>query len=235
MGDHRWPELASDDARLLLVPIGSCEQHGPHLPLCTDTLVAEAVAAAVAADRPDALVAPSVGVAASGEHQGFPGTLSVGTAIMTAIAVEISRSALPEPVAKPAAPFAAVLFLNAHGGNADALAEAERTASGEGRRVAVWHAKVDGADLHAGDAETSLMLHLHPDRVSMELAKAGPPADLPGLQAALRRYGVSEVSPNGVLGDPRAATADKGAELFSALVASAQRAAVRLLGSPSGT
>src|SRR6185503_566786 len=74
--DMTWPEVA--DRPLLCIPVGSCEQHGPHLPLHTDTIVAEALAARLAASRADVVVGPSLTVTASGEHAGFPGTLSLG-------------------------------------------------------------------------------------------------------------------------------------------------------------
>src|SRR4030081_1452778 len=78
---------------LLAVPLGSTEQHGPHLPLDTDTRIATALAAGLARRRDDGVVAPALPYGASGEHAGFPGTLSVGTPALELLLVELVRSA----------------------------------------------------------------------------------------------------------------------------------------------
>jgi creatinine amidohydrolase len=82
---------------LLLVPVGSCEQHGPHLPLGTDTLIAEALAQAAVERATGSVVSPSIAIGASGEHRGFPGTLSIGADALVEVAVELARSALAVP------------------------------------------------------------------------------------------------------------------------------------------
>ena len=74
-----WTDVGSP---ILVVPVGSCEQHGPHLPLHTDTVIATALARALAERRDDCVVAPALTITASGEHQGFAGTLSIGSAAM---------------------------------------------------------------------------------------------------------------------------------------------------------
>jgi creatinine amidohydrolase len=139
--------------------------------------------------------------------------------------VELARSALPgtsehlDPPARPAAhAFSGVLFVNAHGGNAQALSTAQARLSAEGRRVGVWHARVEGGDLHAGRTETSLMLHLHPEQVHMESAEPGPTARFPEIAEVLRTDGLAAVTHNGVLGDPSDATAEEGARLFDLLL-----------------
>ena len=203
---------------LLAVPTGSCEQHGPHLPFDTDTLLAMSLARALAGRRSDVVVAPAVAVGASGEHQSFPGTLSIGTDAMRAVAVELARSALPPPGSPLPRPFAAVLFVNGHGGNVEALAAAVQQLRAEGRAVAVWHPRVEGGDPHAGHTETSLMLHLHPDRVRMGLAEPGSPARFRDIGDTLRTEGLAAVTPNGVLGDPTTAGAAEGGRLFADLV-----------------
>ncbi|MBA3984140.1 MAG: creatininase family protein, partial [Acidimicrobiia bacterium] len=87
-----WPEIESRARRpVLIVPLGSCEQHGPHLPLHTDTVIATALAERLAKTDDSFLVAPAVAAGASGEHQAFPGTLSIGTAAMTQVVVELVR------------------------------------------------------------------------------------------------------------------------------------------------
>lgn len=221
---RRWPEL-SDGHHLLAVPVGSCEQHGPHLPLDTDTLIAEAFAAHLAQRREATLVGPTLSVGASGEHSDFPGTLSVGTTAMTAVVVELARSALPEPGSTRPSPFDAVLFVNAHGGNVEALTAARATLSAESRRVAVWHPRVPGGDPHAGLTETSLMLHLHPGKVRMDLAEPGSTARFSDIRGELAAGGLAAVAPNGVLGDPTGATETHGAQLFAELGQDLLRAA----------
>lgn len=213
-----WMDLVGGH-HLLAVPVGSCEQHGPHLPLDTDTLIAQAFAADLAARRDDTLVAPALAIGASGEHRDFPGTLSIGTAAMTASLVELARSALPEPGSGSPTPFNAVLFVNAHGGNAEALTAALSTLEAESRRVGVWHPRVEGGDPHAGATETSLMLHLHPDRVWMEFAEPGSAARFSDIRGELTTGGLASITPNGVLGDPTTATAEVGRRLFEMLCA----------------
>src|SRR3954453_2101270 len=92
LGAATWPELR-DAPSVLLLPLGATEQHGPHLPLETDTLIAVALADGVARVRGDVVVAPALPFGSSGEHAGFPGTLSVGQEVLEAAVVELVRSA----------------------------------------------------------------------------------------------------------------------------------------------
>ncbi|MEZ5383456.1 MAG: mycofactocin biosynthesis peptidyl-dipeptidase MftE [Microthrixaceae bacterium] len=222
-----------DDA-VLLVPLGSTEQHGPHLPLDTDTRIAVAVARAVASDpapplrRGQVLVAPAISVGSSGEHRGFAGTLSIGAEATEAVVRELVRSA----TAPGGGPFQAVLLLNGHGGNAPATVNAVRTLSAEGRRVAVWAPHFDHGDAHAGFTETSLALHLFAHLVRLDRAQVGDTRPLADLLGRLRSEGVRAVSPNGVLGDPTLANAPEGKALFARLVLSAHGALSDLLHGP---
>ena len=209
--DARWPEVAAAPRALLVVPVGSLEQHGPHLPLDTDTTVAAAVAEAVHEQRPAAGLAPAVPFGASGEHAGFAGTVSIGTSALRQVVVEVVRDADRD--------WSGVLVVNGHGGNVDALAGAVEVCRAEGRRLEVVHLGLPGMDAHAGRAETSLMLHLAPGRVRQDLAEAGPVTPVGHLLSRLRREGVRGVSPNGVLGDPAGASADEGRDLMAGLVA----------------
>lgn len=205
-----WPGLDRDG--IVLVPVGSTEQHGPHLPLDTDTRIARAVAGELA-QLLGARVAPAVPYGASGEHQAFPGTISIGTEALTAVLVELGRS-LTEWAAQ-------VIFVNGHGGNLDALGAAGRFLRGEGRRVSWVPCVTRGGDLHAGRSETSLMLHLDPTRVRLSLAEAGHTGSLTELLPRLRAGGVASVSANGVLGDPAGASASEGGELLRRMVSEA--------------
>ena len=233
-----WPDVeARAGSTVLAVPVGSTEQHGPHLPLSTDTEIATALCDGLASRRPDVLVAPPVAYGAAGEHAAFAGTLSIGTAVTEAVLVELGRSADA---------FAGVLFVSAHGGNAAAVSGATRRLVSESRRVRSWAPGLAGVpgdgsasgsggaasgggasggavsgrdaaagdaaagDAHAGRTETSVMLALRPDAVRAAAAAAGATAPLRDLMPALQAGGVRSVSPNGVLGDPGGASAAEG-------------------------
>lgn len=226
LADTTWPEVRPEsfDGRtpILLVPVGALEQHGPHLPLDTDAVIATAVATAVADDRDHAALAPTLPIGASGEHAGFPGTLSIGAEALHDVLVELVRSSTPT--------FAAVMVINGHGGNVEALRSAATLCSAEGRTLLPHSLGLPGMDAHAGRTETSLMLHLAPSRVRTELAAPGNTTPLRELLPELRAHGIRGLSPNGVLGDPTGATATEGAELFEALVQQAVAAFDRLAG-----
>ena len=212
LGARTWPEVrahGAERAPLLAVPLGSTEQHGPHLPLDTDTVIATALAAALARRRGDVLVAPALAYGSSGEHAGFPGTLSIGTAALTTVLVELTRSA--------SAFCRGTVLVCGHGGNRDAVDAAAERLREEGRPALAWMASVPGGDAHAGRTETSLMLALDPDRVRRAEAAAGDPRPLAELMPRLRAAGVAAVSPNGVLGDPAGAGAAEGERLLAAL------------------
>jgi creatinine amidohydrolase len=202
-----WPDVAARAAdSLLVVPVGSTEQHGCHLPLSTDTEIAVALASRLAEARTDAIVAPALPYGSSGEHAGFPGTLSIGLDALEVVLVELARSADA---------FAGVLFVSAHGGNARALERAVSRLQLEGRRVKWWSCGAPlGGDAHAGHTETSVMLSLDSSVVRTAAAEAGNTTPLPQLLPDLVAGGVAAVSPNGVLGDPDGASASQGRALL---------------------
>ncbi|MEZ5321835.1 MAG: mycofactocin biosynthesis peptidyl-dipeptidase MftE [Microthrixaceae bacterium] len=216
LGDRTWTELG--ERAWLIVPLGSTEQHGPHLPLDTDTRIAVAIAERLAANLSDSpgrsaarevLVAPAMAIGASGEHAGFAGTLSVGTSVLEEVVVEIGRSADR---------FAGVVWCNAHGGNAAALERAHRRLVEEGRRSRCVHVAFDG-DLHAGRTETSVMLAIAPETVRVDRMQPGVTGPWSEIGERIRRRGVAAVSRNGVLGDPTGASAAEGERLIGDLVA----------------
>ncbi len=205
---------------LVVVPLGSWEQHGPHLPSDTDSVIISAVVAAASAARPDVTVAPTLHITASDEHAGFAGTLSIGTEAMAAAVVAIARSASWA---------SGVLFANGHGGNAGALAVAREVMDHEGLVHDDWSLPpYDGSDLHAGRTETSVMLHLAPGTVEMSRAVAGATGTAQDLLATMRADGVRAVSGTGVLGDPTKATAGHGKAVFAMWVDSLSRRIDRL-------
>jgi mycofactocin system creatininase family protein len=209
ISEHTWPDLASfRSPPTLVLPLGSTEQHGPHLPLDTDSRIAVAVSEAAAEPRPEVLVGPVLSYGSSGEHAGFPGTLSVGQEALELLLVELVRSADF---------FGAVVFVCGHGGNASPVRRATVTLRAEGRRVGTWFPSIVGGDAHAGRTETSLMLAIDASAVRMDEARPGTTAPLGELMPALRRGGVRSVSPNGVLGDPEGASADEGRRLLDAM------------------
>jgi mycofactocin precursor peptide peptidase len=202
-----WPEIdRTARSRLLVVPIGSLEQHGPHLPFDTDTRIAAEVATRLSQLRADVVVAPAVPYGASGEHAAFAGTLLVGHEVLSEFLVELVRSARSS--------FAGVVLLSAHGGNAQALARVAARGDSEGDPVLSWSVAVPGGDAHAGRTETSLMLAIDARAVRHDQTEAGCTESLEKILPRLRAEGVRPVSSNGVLGDPHGASAEEGAALL---------------------
>ncbi len=195
----------------VLVPIGSTEQHGPHLGLGTDTAIAVAVASRLAESVSGVIrVAPAVAIGASGEHQGFPGLMSIGNEALELMLVELIRSMSSWA--------GEITFVNAHGGNLAALVAAVTRMQGEGHRVQWLPCATEEFDLHAGHVETSIMLHLDPQSVDMGAAEVGDTRPLAEILPTLMAKGVIGVSANGVLGDPTTATADEGERLLDLVV-----------------
>ena len=217
-----WPDIEAESRRVLVVPVGSLEQHGPHLPLDTDTRIAVAVAERACAGRAGIGLAPAIAIGASGEHADFPGTLSIGIVAMSTLLVELGRHASLH--------WPAMLLVNGHGGNAAAISDALGKLTAEGRDCHVWHAGIRPPrlaaagislvpDAHAGRVETSMMLALRPGDVRLEAAGPGETRPLALIMADLRTHGVRPVSPNGVLGNPAGASAAEGERLLALLVA----------------
>lgn len=218
LGDLAWPEVAEAGPSLLLVPVGSCEQHGPHLPLDTDTRIGVAIAREVVRLRAGILLGPPLAYGASGEHTGFPGTVSFGSEALEQALVELGRSLGPE--------FSGLVLLSWHGGNAAALRAAAATLRDEGRRAVAVFPTVAG-DAHAGRTETSLLLALHPESVQVSRAAPGDLRPLAELMPQLRASGVGAVSSSGVLGDPTGASAEEGEALLATLISDALRQIAR--------
>jgi mycofactocin precursor peptide peptidase len=211
----------------LLVPVGSTEQHGPHLPLDTDTRIATAVARGAGARLGrDWLVAPAISYGASGEHQDFAGTISIGTEALSLLLVEYGRSA--------ACWAGRLVFVNGHGGNVDALTRAVSRLRAEGRDVGWCPCAAIGGDAHAGHTETSVLLHISPGDVLTDRWLAGNGAPLPELLRSMRRGGVAAVSRVGVLGDPTTATAVEGERIFDEMVDGCVRRVARWSPGPDG-
>ena len=223
----RWPDIEAGPRRLLVVPVGSLEQHGPHLPLDTDTRIAVAVARRACAGRAGVALAPAFGVGASGEHAAFPGTLSIGTEALTACLIELGRHASLH--------WPAVLLVNGHGGNATAIQAAVERLRYEDRACLAWHAALPGGDAHAGRSETSIMLALDPGVVRLDAAARGDTRPIAEILPLLREQGVRAVSANGVLGDPDGASAAEGEQLLARLADGLSSAIDDLLAQRAGS
>lgn len=232
-----WPEAgdALRRARLALLPVGSCEQHGPHLSLDTDLAVAEALARRLAADLgDDAVLCPPIPYGLSEHHLGFPGTLTLRPATFVGLVVEVAESLARWGLRR-------VLVVNGHGGNIDALRLAARTARRDHRVLvaAVMWAQLAADEIarrvtsptygHACEVETSVAMVLapgsvRPDRIG-EPARRSPPDPLTLPQRSLvdRPVWLHEWTEDGALGDPRLA----GEELGRAVVEAAYERALR--------
>lgn len=177
----------------------------------TDTRIASAVAYGIAERLTgDWMLAPAIGYGASGEHQGFPGTVSIGTAALQLVLVEYARSACDWA--------SRLVFVNGHGGNVTAVASAVTLLRREGRDVAWCACSVPGADAHAGHTETSVLLHISPTAVRVDEWVAGNEAPVSDLMPRMRAGGVAAVSPVGVLGNPTTASAEEGSRIFAEMV-----------------
>lgn len=211
---------------VVLLPLGAVEQHGPHLPLGTDTLIVEAIGAAVERRLPETvLLMPAIAVGASDHHLGMPGTASVGT---LTIADAVTRQCLSLATSTRIRSF---VLLNGHGGNQPACRlalEQLRAARADLRGFAVdyWDAMFDELDPsiprpaamgHADHIETSILLGLHPYLVQM--SRGADDAFLDGMPPYVATTsGIPERTRGGGVGDPRAATAVDGGAYFSAAV-----------------
>lgn len=197
-------------SRIVVLPLGSWEQHGPHLPLHTDSLIIEAVVREslnqLDALRHQFLIAPTVAITASDEHEGFAGGLSCGTEALVASVVAIARSASWAR---------GVCIANGHGGNSDALALISSALEHEKIPHALWSLPAyKGGDMHAGHTETSLLMHLHPELVRRDVLETGALNIDSVAVEKMRTSGVRSVSTNGILGNPLTATAQHGIDVM---------------------
>ena len=214
LSERSWEMLA--DRPLVLIPTGSTEQHGPHLPLETDSVIAAEIATGVAARLKasswgtDVVVAPTITFGASGEHQGFAGTTSIGQDVLQTLIIEVVRSMSLWA--------GRIIFVNAHGGNVGALEVAVSQMIAENHDVAWAPCSTVGGDSHAGRTETSLMLHIAPSSVDLGRAVIGNTEPLRSILPALSLSGVKAISASGILGDPTGASAGEGAALLDTMM-----------------
>jgi creatinine amidohydrolase len=236
--EFEWMRLTAEELRaraaedaMVIIPVASLEQHGPHLATGVDIIlgtgVAHATAQRLSAAGTPVVVTPCVWTGLAEHHMAFGGTVTLDYESFAGVLRGIVKSAARHG-------FKRVMLLNGHGGNAEAVAVAATEFSVEfGIKVAggtYWHVvpEVIGPLLerqsglmHACEAETSMIMHLRPESVRTErLAEAHGPMSTrvegqpPGL--AMRRS-FKALSPSGVVGDARVATAEKGEKLLAAI------------------
>jgi creatinine amidohydrolase len=236
LAELRAPEVAErlTPDSVVVQPIAAVEQHGPHLPLVTDLLIAESVVDAVVEERGDELdlwVLPPLAYGKSNEHAWCPGTVWLGPATLLAVLDDVGRSVAMLPTRRLA-------FVNGHGGNSALLQVALRELRlAHGLQTFLLHPSVPpdqggpsteeelGMGIHGGLGETSLVLHLRPDLVDMAQAARHVPEELAANRHV--RFGgpvafgwtSADFGPSGVIGDPTGATAEQGKEQFAAIVA----------------
>lgn len=220
---------------ILVQPLGAIEQHGPHLPLSTDSVVATAVAeAAVAAvgDELDVWLLPTLEYTKSNEHAWSAGTVWLSATTLLAVLDDLGRCIATTPARR-------LVFLNGHGGNSALLNVANRELRlAHGLMTFLAHPGVPadqggtspadefGMGVHGGTDETSLMLHLAPHLVDMSRAERRVPEAI-ALNKYVRFGGrvsfgwlSNDFFPDGYIGDPTAADADLGKRLFEGSVQS---------------
>ncbi|MBK0870416.1 creatininase family protein [Saccharopolyspora sp. HNM0986] len=210
---------AARKARVAVLPVGSFEQHGEHLPLTTDTVIACLIAQRIAEDY-DLFLLPPITVSCSHEHDSFPGTVSVSATTLVAMIEDIRVSLRRSDITK-------LVLVNGHGGNY-VLSNITQQANTDERCVVLFPGGGDmnrarehaGAvtssheDMHAGELETSLLLHAHPHLVGESYYRADHQAD---DRPHLLTLGVEHYSPSGVIGRPSEATAAKGRAILDSL------------------
>ena len=222
---------------VIVIPTGAIEHHGPHLPLVTDALLAEALAEAAldrgVADGLDLWLLPTLTYTKSDEHHWAPGTMWLSYDTLMSTLVDLGRSVAATPARR-------LVFMNGHGGNSALLQVANRelrrrfglvTFSMPAGIQTAGTGGAGGADelgqgIHAGHGETSLVLHLRPDLVDLSLAERHVPEQLAeldyiGINGKPVSFGwlSDDFGPTGVIGDPTGATAEAGRAIFDASVA----------------
>lgn len=232
LADLSWPEVrAALDAGwdTVVVVAGSIEQHGPQLPLLTDTLIGEGLGAAIVARLDRTLQGPTIALGCSEHHMAFPGTITMERATFIATVQDYARSLARHG-------FRHVCFVSSHGGNFGPLREAVDALGGRiGATNVATFSDMNGfievlyasqlpydvtperAGAHAGNTETALVMHLRPDLAQPELAEEGYVGEFgPEQQELLFREGMTALTKNGILGDARGAEAEFGVAALDA-------------------
>ena len=224
-------ELSKDS--IIVLPLGAIEQHGPHLPLNTDFVVADAVSRAAVEQfgaETNSWLLPTLPFTKSNEHAWAAGTIWLSATTMMAVIDDIGRCVASTPAKK-------IMFINGHGGNSALMAMMNRELRlkyGLQTFLAHPHMPADqggssaaselGMGVHGGVDETSVMLHLRPDLVDMSLAVRRVPEGLAKNEQV--KFGgrvafgwlSNDFFPEGHIGDPTGASAELGASMFTSAV-----------------
>ncbi len=232
LGEMTWPEAGNrfKEVDVALLPVGSIEQHGPHLPLDTDAFDAEYLARAVAmrCSDPKPVVLPLIPYGVSYHHEDFSGTISVSNETLSQLVYEIGLSAAKHGVTK-------LVIINGHGGNDPALNYAAQKINrdarifacvdtGETSEVDVYSMVDTPNDVHAGEIETSTSLALRADLVKMDRAVKHVPRFSSGYLDFTSKRAISwyaftnRISDSGIMGDPTKATAEKGKKIWEVMI-----------------
>lgn len=235
LAELRAPDIDRllSDGSVIVQPLGAIEQHGPHLPFNTDLLIAQRVADAAVGrvgDELDVWALPPLAYTKSNEHAWSAGTIWLSATTLLAVLDDIGRCVARTPARK-------LVFMNGHGGNSALVGVANREIRLQhGLMTFLAHpglppdqggespASELGMGIHAGADETSIMLHLAPDLVDMSTAVRNVPEQLAANEHV--RFGGSvgfgwlsnDFGPDGHIGDPTTATADRGELLFNGAV-----------------
>lgn len=209
---------ADRNASIAVLPVGSFEQHGRHLPLATDSIVACAIAEACAA-RYHLMLLPPITITCSHEHSDFAGTVSIRAATLYAVVQDVAASLEQRGIRK-------LILVNGHGGNY-VLGNIVQEANVRERRMALFPHRDDWEqarkagglvtsnheDMHGGEIETSILLHVAPDQV-----RDGASDWVAQERTHLHQVGVGGYSDSGIIGRPSLASSDKGQLVLEELV-----------------
>jgi creatinine amidohydrolase len=232
----------SDDVRrrrtaVAVLPVGSFEQHGAHLPLITDTVIACLIAQRIAQDH-DLVLLPPIAITCSHEHAAMPGTVSISATTLYSIIKDIWHSL-------DSSGYRGLLIVNGHGGNY-VLGNVVQELNIHQPRIALFPASedrrrarteaglksTDAEDMHGGEFEVSLLLHGAPELVRPGIEKDDHSAP---HRPHLLTLGMSAYTTNGIIGQPSLASATKGKVLLDSLAASARSHLNVLIKNPSDT
>lgn len=217
-------------ARTAILPVGSFEQHGPHLPLVTDTIIASVIAKTLTNSYPVQHL-PAISITCSHEHSAWPGTVSISASTLYTVIFDILKSLQQSGIPN-------LVLINAHGGNyvlQNIVQEATMTGpcmalfpaseDWKAARRAAELSTTDHEDMHAGELETSILLHTYPDLVRPNY----PGSDhMANERSGLLTLGIKAYSASGVIGRPSQASATKGKVLLTSLTDSFANCLARL-------